>query len=199
MSGHGTTTAVALTSIRVSSFLMLGYALFYLAMSLGKWYDDEVVVDDLQFTLNGDVEIRSSSTQKFLFLGIPIMLAASFGGIYEAIWKHGELNARKVNPGDGTAKRDDAGSYSKAPGAFSVLKKAVNYKFWPLGRFAPCLTVGEACILFLWLLAMGARCWQGTLYHGSHYYSYYGRCRDNLSKWCSTLTGEVGPTPTQYR
>lgn len=73
-------SAVALTSIRAACYLMLGYAIFYLVMFLGKWYESEVMNDQLDFMLHGDLEIRSSYSQKFLFVGLPIILSAALGG-----------------------------------------------------------------------------------------------------------------------
>ena len=134
-----TTSAMALTPIRSTCFLLLGYAVFYLAMSLGEWYESEVVDEELKFKLKGNLEIHSYSTQWFLFFVVPILLAASLGGIYEALWKHSEANSRSCVQANDEAPCDDAAcsSHVKAPGVFTLLKKAAHYKFWPLGRYAP--------------------------------------------------------------
>ena len=124
-------TAVALTSIRILSYAMLGWSLFYLAMSLGKWYEAEILTDELEFKLPGDVEIRSSYNQKFIFLGLPTVLAAALGGVYEAIWKRRELSARPTGPEDGEEIKKES------PGVFTVLHGVMHYKFRPVGRHSP--------------------------------------------------------------
>lgn len=127
-------TAVALTSIRVLSYAMLGWALFYLAMSLGKWYEAEIIDDELEFELPGDVEIRSSYNQRFLFIGMPIVLAAAFGGVYEAIRRRRELSAKPAGPDDDRTGED---SKKESAGVLSFLHGVMHYKFRPLGQYAP--------------------------------------------------------------
>ena len=128
-------TETALTGIRVVSYGMLGWALFYLAMSLGKWYEAEILTDELEFKLPGDLEIRSSYNQRFLFIGMPIVLAAALGGVYEAIWKRRELRrsskvATSLRDGEETRPEDDLG-------VCAFLHGVMHYKFRPLGRYSP--------------------------------------------------------------
>lgn len=132
---YDTSAAAALTSIRVLSYAMLGWALFYLAMSFGKWYEGEVLDDQLDYELNGDTEIRSSYNQRFLFIGMPIVLAAALGGVYEAIWKRRELRRAELlvapEDGEGHTTENSGGGFSTS------LHAAVHYKFRPLGQHAP--------------------------------------------------------------
>ena len=122
---------VALTSIRLLSYAMLSWALFYLAMSFGKWYEGEVLDDQLDYKLNGDTEIRSSYNQRFLFIGMPIVLAAALGGVYEAIWKRREIRAKLAGPQDGEELK------TENSGVSTFLHASVHYKFRPLGQYAP--------------------------------------------------------------
>lgn len=123
--------AVALTSIRLLSYAVLGWVLFHLAMSLGKWYDAEILDEQLEFKLPGDVKIYSFFNEKFLFIGLPIVLAAALGGVYEAIWNQRELSVRPAGPGDGDE------SNRESPGVFTVLHGVMHFKFRPVGQHAP--------------------------------------------------------------
>lgn len=120
-------TSAALWSIRALSYSILGYSLFYLAMSLGKWYEANILDNELEMSMKGDLEIRSSYNEKFVFIGLPIILSAALGGVYEAIWKHREVNARKSTPATSRSP----------PGLFAVLHNAMQYKFKPLGQYSP--------------------------------------------------------------
>lgn len=128
--GTGGTEAATLTGIRVLCYTMLAWGVFYLAMSMGKWYEEDVLDDQLEYKLNGDLEIRSSYNQRFLFLGLPFVLSAALGGVYEAIWKRREINAKSAGPHDGETT-------AESPGVLSVLHSATHYKFRPLGKHAP--------------------------------------------------------------
>ncbi|CAN0251449.1 unnamed protein product, partial [Scytosiphon promiscuus] len=178
-SDAGATTA-ALTAVRVASYALLGYSLFYLAMFIGKWYESTILPnDELKMVLDSadadadgseDLYIKHSDTSKFIFIGLPILFAAALGGVYEAL-----------------------------PGIFAFLHNVVHYQYRPLGRYSPWLTVGESAVLFLWIIGMGSQCWQGNLNHGNHFHDIYAPCEDDPSSWCSLFTGEPGPTPNQYR
>ena len=126
-------TAIALASIRFVSYVMLGWSMFYLAMSLGKWYEAEIMTDELEFKLHGDLEIRSSYSQRFLFIGMPIVLAAALGGLYEAIWKRRELRASRA----ATGPEDGDDSEIEGDGVFNLLHGIIHYKFRPLGQYSP--------------------------------------------------------------
>ena len=123
--------AVALTSIRILSYAMLGWSLFHVGVSLSKWYEAEILADELDFDLPGELKIYSFYTEKFLFLGLPVVLAAALGGVYEAIWKWRELSARPTGPEDGQETKKES------PGVFTVLHGVMHYKFRPVGQHAP--------------------------------------------------------------
>lgn len=124
-------TAVALTSIRVFSYAMLSWGVFFLAMKLGKWYEGEVLDDQLEYQLTDNVKIGGFYNQLVLFVAMPIILSAALGGVYEALWKRREIRAKLDTPKDG---EDSAG---KSPGIFALLHSFVHYKFRPLGQYAP--------------------------------------------------------------
>lgn len=124
-------TAVALTSIRIVSYAMLGWGVFYLAIKLAKWYEAQVIDDQMEYKLASDLEIGSFYNQLVVFVGMPIVLAAALGGVYEAIWKRRELRAKLATPRDG---EDNA---VESPGIFAFLHSFVHYKFRPLGQYAP--------------------------------------------------------------
>ncbi|CAN0251512.1 unnamed protein product, partial [Scytosiphon promiscuus] len=202
-SDAGATTA-ALTAVRVASYALLGYSLFYLAMFIGKWYESTILPnDELKMVLDSadadadgseDLYIKHSDTSKFIFIGLPILFAAVLGGVYEALWKRREASLSNNQQRLGLRKCDSQCRTrspfvpliepSRAPFNLSVLR-------W--------LTVGESTVLFLWVIAMGSQCWQGNLNHGNHFHDIYAPCEDDPSSWCSLFTGEPGPTPNQYR
>lgn len=121
-------TAVALTSIRTVAYCALGATLFYLAMFIGKWYEAELPGEELGFMLKGDLEIRSSYVEKFLWIGMPIVVAAALGGLYEAIWKQREVKTIDTSESEGV---------SKTPGFIHTLQSIIHLKFRPLGQNAP--------------------------------------------------------------
>ncbi|CAM9161198.1 unnamed protein product, partial [Sphacelaria rigidula] len=186
-------TAVALTSIRIVSYAMLSWGVFYLAIKLAKWYEAQVIDDQMEYKLASDLEIGSFYNQLVVFVGMPIVLAAALGGVYEAIWKRRELRAKLATPRDG---EDNA---VESPGIFAFLHSFVHYKFRPLGQYAPWLTVGEASVLFLWLIAMSAQLWQSVNNHGGHFFEFNIPCEADPSSWCNMHTGELSPDPDQYK
>lgn len=121
---------VALTSTRVLTYLILGYALFHLAMHFGKWYGENLEegdegLDTLAFVLSGEgddeITIRTSRVQLFFFLACPIVVAAALGGVYEALWLTRE------------AKALEHSEATKANGIFAKLHSVVHTQFRPLG------------------------------------------------------------------
>ena len=124
-------TEVALTSIRILTYAVLGYGVFYLAMHLSDWYDINVLDDQLEYTFGNDIRMGSSTTERFLFLAMPIVLAAALGGLYEAVWKRREILASKLGRGDGD--RSDV----ERPKFMAVLHGIRHFKFRPMGQYAP--------------------------------------------------------------
>lgn len=134
---------------------MLGYSLFYLAMFIGKWYESTILIDDeLKMVLDSedadadgseDVYIKHSDTSKFVFIGLPILLSAALGGVYEALWKRREASLsdkqQHGNNGSGTDSNNNGGvpdeKEDNRPGIFAFLKNVVHYQYRPLGRYSP--------------------------------------------------------------
>ncbi|CAM9615270.1 unnamed protein product, partial [Ectocarpus sp. 12 AP-2014] len=188
--------AAALTGTRTLSYLLLGYALFHLAMHFGKWYgenfeDTDDGLQHLEFVMQGEgtddeLKIRTSRGQLFLFLASPIILAAALGGVYEALWLSRE------------AKAGDAAEASKAGGFLATIHSIMHCQFRPLGSsYFPWLTVGEAAAMFLWICVMVSELTQGVLArkHGESYVV----CEDDPTDWCSSRDGTPGgPTPDQW-
>lgn len=123
---------VALTSIRILTYAVLGYCLFYLIMHLSVWYDINVLDDQLEFTFGDDIRIRSSTNERFMFLAMPIVLAAALGGLYEAVWKRREILASKLG-----TRGEGEQSEAERPGVLALLHSIVHSKFRPLGQYAP--------------------------------------------------------------
>lgn len=135
--------AVALTGIRAFTYAMLAYTGFYLAMFIGKWYEATILADDeLEMVLDSgdadgdgsaDLYIRHSDTSKFVFIGVPFMLAAALGGVYEALWKRQEIKSinKKSSP------TVDGQELDNQPGIFAFLKNVVHYQYRPLGQYSP--------------------------------------------------------------
>lgn len=136
----GTGTAMALTGIRAFTYAMLAYAGFYLAMFIGKWYESTILAnDELEMVLDSadadgdgraDLYIRHSDTSKFVFIGVPFILAAALGGAYEALWKRQEI--RSINKGSSTVEDLD-----NRPGILAFVKNVIHYQYRPLGRYSP--------------------------------------------------------------
>lgn len=125
-------TEVALTSIRILAYAVLGYGLFYLAMHFSDWYEINVLDDQLEFTFGDDIRIRSSTNERFMFLVMPIVVAAALGGLYEAVWKRREILASKL----GTRGEGDH-SEAERPEVLALLHGIMHFKFRPLGQYAP--------------------------------------------------------------
>eukprot|EP00903_Cladosiphon_okamuranus_P013765 g12813.t1 len=201
-------TSVALTAIRCASYALMAWSLFYLAMFIGKWYEStilpndelEMVLDssDANFDGKPDLYIRHSDTSKFVFIGLPIVGAAALGGLYEALWKRREISSTAAG-GRNSAGVQVQEEVEDRPGICAFLHNVVHYQYKPLGRFSPWLTVGEATVVFLWVIAMGSQCWQGVMNHGNHFHDIYEPCVDDPSSWCGRRDGQPGPTPNQYR
>ena len=124
-------TEIALTSIRILTYAALGYGVFYLTMHLSDWYYINVIDDQLEYTFGNDIKMWSFNTGQFLFLAMPIVLAAALGGLYEAVWKRREVLASKLGRGDGE------GSDVEHPDILAVLHGIIHLKFRPMGQKAP--------------------------------------------------------------
>lgn len=149
--GSAGATGVALTAIRFASYGMLGYSLFYLAMFIGKWYESTILVDDeLKIVLDSedadgdgreDLYIKHSDTSKFVFIALPILVAAALGGVYEALWKRREASLSKQrsnntsNTGSGELAQEE--EMDNRPGILAFLHNVVHYQYRPLGRYSP--------------------------------------------------------------
>lgn len=127
--GDGATSA-ALLAVRLLSYSMLGYSLFYLAMYFGKWYEAEILTD-FAMTLKEDLKLYSAYNEIIIFISLPMILSAALGGVYEAIWKHREANASK------SARGKPAGALHTTSSFLTLLHNAMHYQFKPLGQYSP--------------------------------------------------------------
>eukprot|EP00752_Nemacystus_decipiens_P008264 g7389.t2 len=182
-------------------------------MFIGKWYEATILAnDELEMVLDStdadgddspDLYIRHSDTSKFVFVGLPVILAAALGGLYEALWKRREISSAGgsgIKSGGNNTGVEVQEDVDDKPGILAFLHNVVHYQYRPLGRYSPWLTVGEATVLFLWVIAMGSQCWQGVMNHGNHFHDLYMPCAGDPSSWCGIYDGgQPGPTPNQYR
>lgn len=97
---------IALTSTRLAAYGLLAYSLFFLAMSLGSWYNENVFTSMRHNRGNIDLEevtFYEFYNQVALFIALPVVLAAALGGLYEALWKlrenRGKVPIGKPDPG----------------------------------------------------------------------------------------------------
>lgn len=90
---------ITLSGIRVISYSMLAYSIFYLAVCLGEWYAATIfspTEDTFGFQLREDATARDLDNQIVTFVGAPIILAAALGGLYEALWKLRECRTKTL-------------------------------------------------------------------------------------------------------
>eukprot|EP00752_Nemacystus_decipiens_P015662 g13976.t1 len=199
---------VALTAIRCTSYALMLWSLFYLAITFSTWYEStilpngelEVVLDSTDADLDGspDLYIGHWYTSIVVFLTLPIVATAALGGLYEALWKRREISsAGRSTSSNGSVEAEEEGG--NRPGIFAFLHNVVHYQYRPLGKYSPWMTVGEVTVLFLWVIAMGAQSWLGTLNYGGNFHEKYEPCADDQAAWCGIDDGEPGPNPYQYR
>lgn len=119
---------VALMSTRVLSYAMLAYALFFLAMCLGKWYSEEVIDDQFEYVLRGtELKIGDFYNQIVVFTALPVILAAALGGVYEALWKLRESKGKIVG-----VTGNDAQATGQPLSCMGTLKSILHFQFRPL-------------------------------------------------------------------
>ena len=87
----------------------------------------EIVLDSTDADGDGyaNLVIYHIETLQIVFVGVPIILAAALGGLYEALWKRREMSSA-------------AGPYPCLPSQRPRLPhNVVHYQYRPLGRYAP--------------------------------------------------------------
>lgn len=98
----------------------------------------EMVLDsaDADGDAKPDLYIKHSDTSKFVFMGLPFLLAAALGGLYEAIWKRREIRASS-STSKSSSRLEEEEEEENRPGILAFLHNVVHYQLKPLGRYSP--------------------------------------------------------------
>lgn len=96
-----------------------------------------MVLDSEDADLDGsaDLYIKHSDTSKFVFIGLPIILTAALGGVYEALWKKREIRSTQEQQQAGSAAAGE--EEDSKPGILAFLHSVVHYQYRPLGQYSP--------------------------------------------------------------
>lgn len=101
----------------------------------------EIVLDSTDADGDGfpDLVIYHVETLQIVFVGLPIILAAALGGLYEAMWKRREISSAGggIKSGGNTSGVEVQEEVDNRPGILAFLHNVVHYQYRPLGRYSP--------------------------------------------------------------
>lgn len=140
--------------IRGLSLSCLACSLFWLSMYRGRWFREDVLnskyAQRLGYTLGAtaddhghtrssvSIHVKGTYTQIVLFTALPVILAASLGALYEALWirskERGEMPSGRASPDSLHRARVIGGAL---PSPIETIQSVVRFQFRPLFGFSP--------------------------------------------------------------